>query len=475
MRKLLFTALLLSLSISGFAQSRRVNPNVQRSANSTVNAADELTVKQMFDETNAYAKAKFAEFEDKKLAFDDKLYRQTLQERKQLAAKYAATIAARPGLSGEDFYYLGMLYRIAENAEVAAENLRKFFATENPGAEKLQIARPIVAVDAARRKNFDEAEKLLADYLKAEPVKASEHARMEGELAKSYRKERNFARAASHAAEALRQTKAIFTDSASRAQALDQLLAAGMLVFEIYKDDGKPKEAENALEDLRKTGVLVQSTSLYFYAADENIKFLIETNRKPQALQMYADILKQTTKDFPAKPLQEEVLRRLKTREKPYKLLGETAPELKDVDRWLPGSAQTLASLRGRVVLLDFWATWCVPCIEAFPSLIEWHQTYQKDGLEILAVTKYHGEAEGFPVDNAAEIDFLQRFKRANRLPFSFVVAKDTGNQLTYGATAIPTVVLIDRKGVVRYVATGAGESREEEIREMIVKLLAEK
>ncbi len=475
MRKLLFISLLLSLSIGGFAQSRRVNPNVQKSANSAANTLDELTAKQMFDETNTYAKAKFAEFEDKKLPFSEKLYKQTLQERKQLAAKYATAISARPNLSGEDFYYLGMLHWIAENAEVAAENLRKFFASENPAAEKLQVARPIVTIDAARRKNFDEAEKLLKDYLKAEPVKMSEHARMEGELAKSYLGEKDFTKAEPHAAEALRATKAIFTDSALRAQALNQILDAGMLVFEIYKESGKSKEAGDALEDLRKTAALVQSSSLYFYAADKNIKYLIETNRKPLALKMYSEVLSQTTKDFTAKPLQQDVLRRLKERERHYKLLGETAPELTDIDRWLPENAQTLTSLRGKVVLLDFWATWCVPCIEAFPSLIEWHQTFQKDGLEILGVTKYHGQAEGFPVDNAAEFDFLQRFKRANRLPYSFVVAKHTGNQLTYGATAIPTNVLIDRKGIVRYIETGSSENREEEIREMIVKLLAEK
>jgi len=475
MRKLFFITLLLSLSIGSFAQSRRVNPNIQRSANPATSALDELTFKQMFDETNGYAKAKFAEFEDKKLPFNEKLYKQTLQERKQLAAKYATAISTRPNLSGEDFYYLGMLHWIAENADVAAETLRKFFASENPATEKLQIARPIVTVDAARSKKFDEAEKLLSDYLKAEPVKASERARMESELAKSYRGEKDFTKAETHAAEAFRATKTIFTDLPTGTQALSQLLDAGMLVFEIYRDSGRTKEAGDALEDLRKTAALIQSTLLYYYAIDANIKYLIETNRKLLALQMYRDAPTQATRDFAPKPLQQDILRRLKMREKHYKLLGETAPELTDIDRWFPGNPQTLASMRGKVVLLDFWATWCAPCIDAFPSLIEWHQTFQKDGLEILGVTKYHGAAEGFRVDNAAELEFLQRFRRANRLPYDFVVAKHTGNQINYGATAIPTAVLIDRKGVIRYIETGSSENREEEIREMIIKLLAER
>lgn len=477
MRNLIFLFLLVFLAGGAFAQSRRIAPNAPPPPTVSNDAPlDELTAEQMFAEANGYAKKKFAEFEAKKIPFSDNLFKLTVREQKQLAAKYAGALAARPSLKTEDFYYAGMLNWLADNGDAATEFFQKYMSgAENPPAEKLQTARSIIVVISARRKNFEEAEKRLAEYLKTDPIKFTERARMESELAKSYRDEKNYKSAAAHAEEAYRAYKVVFQDSSSRARGLDDLYDAGMTVFEIYRDDNRQAEAEKSLEDLRKTAVFLGSTPIYYAAFDENIKYLIATGRKPLALEMYKTALAQSEKDFTAKPLQEDAARRLKRREKHYKLLGEPAPELAAIDRWFPGEPKTVAGLRGKVVLLDFWATWCVPCIQAFPSLAEWHQTFQKDGLEILGVTKYTGEAEGFSVDNASEIEFLKRFRKSHRLPYDFVVARDGTNQKTYDAGAIPTAVLIDRKGIIRYIETGSSRSREEEIRKEIEKLLAEK
>ncbi|HEX8736631.1 MAG TPA: redoxin domain-containing protein [Pyrinomonadaceae bacterium] len=461
-----------SLTFSVGAQSGRVGAQPSDS----IPESEASTPKAMYDEANAYSKKKFDEFQQKKIPYSDTLYQQTLQEQKQLAARYAASILARTALAGDDFYYLGMLHWLALNSDGASEALKKFFETKDANPENLQSARSVMTVIAARRKNYDEAERFLSDYLKSEPVKLRERFNMENELAESYRGARDFARAAAHAEESYRAAKALLQDAVSRTRALAETLEAAMALQEIYRENGDYKNAEATLGNLRKIAASFDSPAVYYYAIDQLIKFFIETNRKPAAMEFYKAALNQTKKDFSNKALQDDVVRRLMRRERHYELLGEAAPELAGIEQWFPAQdAKTLASLRGKIILLDFWATWCGPCIAAFPKLTEWHETFRKDGFVILGVTRYYAAIEGTKAEQKTEADFVAKVKQTHRIPYDFVLAKDALNHHNYNADGIPTAVLIDRKGVIRYIDSGTSVGREEELRKTIEKLLAEK
>ncbi len=463
--------LILCTAVPLAAQSGRVLP----ASSPNGPTADGQTVKQLFEEANSYLRTKAAEFEAKKIRFSDAKLAQLQIEQKQLAARYAASTGTRKELTGEDHYYLGMLHWIAENLDGTLENLAKFVASEGSPADRSQTSRSIMIVVYAKQKNTEDAERTLAEYLKNQPQRLTERARMESEIAKAYQEKKDFVRMAPHAEEAFAAAKALLADASSRARGLDEILDNGMLAFEAYRDIGNADKALAALDDLISSGVSTQTPSLYYYAADKKITYLIETGRKPQALAFYQTAADNAQKEFATPPLRADADRRLRARDRHYRLLGELAIDLPAVDQWFPGTPKKFADLKGKVVLLDFWATWCGPCLEAFPALKEWHQDFAGEGLEILGVTRYYGEYGGLPKETPAELEYLKRYRVSKGLPYDFVVAKGQANQILYGATALPTAVLIDRKGVVRYIATGTSSTRLEEIRATIIKLLAEK
>ena len=111
-------------------------------------------------------------------------------------------------------------------------------------------------------KTLPKPKKVLAEYLKNEPVKLSERGKMESELADAYRADRNPARAAAHAEESYRAAKALFKDWTSRARGINEILAAGRKVLRFTAKTASQAQADKTLDDLRNTGVLVQSTGI---------------------------------------------------------------------------------------------------------------------------------------------------------------------------------------------------------------------
>jgi thiol-disulfide isomerase/thioredoxin len=159
------------------------------------------------------------------------------------------------------------------------------------------------------------------------------------------------------------------------------------------------------------------------------------------------------------------------------------APEW-DIDGWANTVGVTRKSFEGQVVLLDFWAMWCGPCIATFPHLREWREEFGDQGFEIVGVTQYYNfewDDEQKRASRASdeitpqqERETLARFLEHHQLEHPVMVApKNSEMSSNYGVKGIPHAVLIDRDGTVQLVKTGAGPATAKEIHDKIKELLA--
>jgi thiol-disulfide isomerase/thioredoxin len=139
-------------------------------------------------------------------------------------------------------------------------------------------------------------------------------------------------------------------------------------------------------------------------------------------------------------------------------LIGQEAPEI-SVKEWINGGPATLSDLRGQVVLLEFWATWCKPCQEMFPNLTKLYEKEAARGLEIIGLTRHYLAYRGTAESMSDELRLMRRMITENEVTFLVGVAEDERLQGIYGANGLPTVALIDRRSIVRYAGPGADDS----------------
>lgn len=124
-------------------------------------------------------------------------------------------------------------------------------------------------------------------------------------------------------------------------------------------------------------------------------------------------------------------------RAEPVPAAPAPAWKLKDVN----GREISSEHYKGKVVIVDFWATWCVPCRAEIPGYIELQKKYRKDGLVIIGVACDQGK-------NAVQA--VKDFMKKNGMNYQVVMADDNTQTLFGGMDGIPTTFVIDRAGNIR-------------------------
>jgi peroxiredoxin len=213
------------------------------------------------------------------------------------------------------------------------------------------------------------------------------------------------------------------------------------------KNQKKLQEAEAAFRQGLATGS--DAVPMLNY----NLGFvLMQQNRDPEG----TAVLKKYLELAPKAPNSEEVT---KVIENPRRAREPYAPDFSFTTA--DGEYVTVDDLRGKVVVLDFWGTWCPPCVSAVPALRDLNKKYSKDpNFMLIGIATRDDE------------DTWRSFIAANKMIWRQARDESTAVVRAFKVRGFPTYLVIDHEGIMRYRATGASEAREAALEEAVRKQL---
>jgi thiol-disulfide isomerase/thioredoxin len=128
----------------------------------------------------------------------------------------------------------------------------------------------------------------------------------------------------------------------------------------------------------------------------------------------------------------------------------------------LNGGRASLASLKGKVVVLDFWATWCGPCLTELPDYVRFAEKNRARGVEVVGVVFDSGEPKE-----------IQDFVREHRVTYRQLLGNDDMAEAFGGNQGFPTTFVIDASGVIRLTVLGSTQDKFERLQKAVDQALA--
>jgi len=144
---------------------------------------------------------------------------------------------------------------------------------------------------------------------------------------------------------------------------------------------------------------------------------------------------------------------------------------------WLNSESLNLLNLRGKPVILAFWAPWCPSCRKLMPSLVEMYEQNKDSGLTVIGLTRLYGNyrdniTDAGKVTKEEEIEHIKKYLERNKIRYPIAVTNDKSIGAAYKISAIPTLVFIDKQGNIDFTSIGSGSV--DFIKAKIKKLLDE-